>query len=108
MRASTICAWVLILAGSGVPQGFKPKAGFVPDAATAIKIAEAVLVPVYGEKQIVSERPFRALLKGNVWFVEGTLHCSESTEKKDDEFCDGGVAAVQVSKVDGRILHMIH
>lgn len=30
----------------------KPKDGFVPDAKTAVKVAEAVLIPVYGEKKI--------------------------------------------------------
>ena len=50
--------------------GYTASNGYVPDAATAVKIAGAVLVPVYGERQIVSERPFTATLKGNVWTVE--------------------------------------
>jgi len=37
----------------------RPKDGFVPDAKTAEKIAEAVLIPVYGEEQISRERPSR-------------------------------------------------
>jgi hypothetical protein len=37
---------------------YAPKDGFVPDAKTAVKIAEAVLIPVYGENKIESERPF--------------------------------------------------
>jgi hypothetical protein len=44
-------------------RGFVPNAGFVPDEAAALKIAEAVLTPVYGEAVIRSERPLKAALK---------------------------------------------
>jgi hypothetical protein len=43
---------------------YQPKNGFVPDAETAVKIAEAVLIPVYGEKHIMSERPFKSDIEG--------------------------------------------
>ena len=79
----------------------KPKAGFVPNADTAVKVAEAVLTPVYGEKQILSERPFKATLEGDVWTVEGTLHCGGPQ-------CVGGTAVVKISRSSGQILHMIH
>ncbi|MFZ3215341.1 MAG: NTF2 fold immunity protein [Candidatus Acidiferrales bacterium] len=57
-------------------KSFAPKEGFVPNAETAVKVAEAVLLPVYGEEQIISERPFKAALDGDVWTVTGTLHCA--------------------------------
>ena len=79
-------------------QGFRPDAGFVPDEATAIRIAEAVLIPIYGEKKVVSERPFSAKLKGHVWHVEGYLPPGAF----------GGVAEVSLDKRDGRILSVIH
>ena len=84
--------------------GYMPSSGYVPDAATAVKIAEAVLVPVYGEQRIVSERPFKATMEGNVWTVAGTLYCGDGKS----ELCDGGTATVKLSKDDGRILFMIH
>jgi hypothetical protein len=74
---------------------------------TPLRIAEAVLVPVYGKKQIESERPFTATLKGEVWAVGGTLHCSDG-KGGDTTFCAGGVAVVKISKSDGRILYMMH
>lgn len=77
---------------------YKPKDGFVPDAITAIRIAEAVLTPVYGEEKIKSERPFTATLRKGVWTVEGSL----------PEGWLGGVAVVEISKEDGRILRMSH
>lgn len=79
----------------------QPKSGFVPNAETAVKIAEAVLVPVYGEKKILSERPFNAKLEGDVWTVGGTLHCGAP-------HCVGGTAEVKISKSTGQILQMVH
>jgi hypothetical protein len=58
-------------------QSYAPKEGFVPDSTTAVKIAEAVLIPVYGKEKVESERPFKTTLKNGVWTVNGTLHCSD-------------------------------
>jgi hypothetical protein len=100
----------LVLTGAALSQegeGYKPKVGYVPDAATAMRIAEAVLIPVYGEKQIKSEQPFNATLKKEVWTVGGTLHCSDG-KGGITTLCDGGVAVVKIAKSDGRILYMMH
>jgi hypothetical protein len=90
----------LIVAYAQPQPSFKPTEGFVPNAETAVKVAEAVLVPVYGKK-VLSERPFHATLGGDVWTVEGTLHCGAPR-------CNGGTAEVKISKSTGQILHMIH
>src|SRR4051794_21303627 len=61
---------------SGAPRQqpvFVPKDGFVPNAATAIRIAEAIWIPIYDEEQIQSERPFEANLSNGVWTVTGSL-----------------------------------
>src|SRR5690242_13145116 len=64
----------LVVAGDSRADGEKPAQGFVPDAKTAIKIAVAVWEPIYGEKQIAKEKPYRAkLLTNAVWKVEGSL-----------------------------------
>jgi len=84
-----------------IGQGYRPEQGYVPNSDTAVQIAEAVLVPVFGKKQIESERPFNAELKDGVWTVSGTLHCPVA-------HCDGGAAVVTISKADARILSMIH
>lgn len=76
---------------------FQPKAGVVPDEKTAIRIAEAVLLPIYGERTIGSERPLKALRDG-VWMVEGTL----------PKGVDGGTAVVRLSRDDGRVLFIAH
>ncbi len=84
-----------------------PKDGFVPDSMTAIKVAEAVLIPVYGKDKIDSERPFKATLDNGVWTVDGTLHCSDGKGGVTTH-CVGGTAEVKLSKADGRVLWMIH
>jgi hypothetical protein len=79
-----------------------PVNGFVPDGATAVKIAEAVLVPIYSGTVVAKERPFRAKLVGEVWIVEGTLSCEGAAG------CFGGVAIVEINRKDGRILRVSH
>lgn len=51
----------------------RPPKGYVPDETTAVRIAEAVLSPIYGEEQIKNERPFKGRLVEGVWIVSGTL-----------------------------------
>jgi NTF2 fold immunity protein len=107
MKNRAILACTCLLACELVGQGYKPKSGYVPDSVTAVRIAEAVLIPVYGEKQIESERPFTATLKHGVWTITGTLHCPDG-KGGITESCDGGVAEVRMSLGDARILYMLH
>ena len=76
----------------------KPKNGFVPDEATAIRIAEAIWLPIYGKETIDREKPFKATLADGVWTVTGSL----------PEGRRGGVAIAEISKKDARILRVIH
>jgi hypothetical protein len=101
-----LCCTLLLL--SSVLGQVNPKRGYVPDSETAVKIAEAVLVPVYGKSQVESERPFRATLKNDVWTVSGTLHCPEGEGGTTTTICHGGVAVVEISRTDARILSMVH
>ena len=87
-------------------QNAAPPRARVTDGATAVKIAEKALIPVYGKKKVLSERPFTAELKDGVWMVSGTLHCPYS--KDSNASCSGGVAMVQISQADGHILSMGH
>lgn len=77
---------------------FVPTDGFVPDARTAERIAEAVLLPIYGQQTINEQRPLVAELRKDAWVVTGTL--------KDQHL--GGVAIVELAKADGRILRVSH
>jgi NTF2 fold immunity protein len=104
--AISALAVVLAIAYSQAQQvpSVRPRAGFVPNAETAVKVGEAVLMPVYGEEKIVGERPFKATLQGDEWTVAGTVHC----EGPPGTTCPGGTAVVKISKTSGQILFMMH
>ena len=86
-----------------VPQeAYVPPAGFVPDSLTAVRIAEAVLTPIYGSAQIARQHPLRATLRGDVWTVEGSLHAPPGM------LAAGGVAVAEISRRDARILRVSH
>lgn len=78
---------------------YVPAAGFVPDSATAVRIAVAVWIPIYGAAQIRSEQPYNASLKNGVWTVTGTL---------PRQYNQGGVAIAKIANRDGRILFVLH
>lgn len=88
----------------GSTHGFVPKEGFVPNETVALAVAEAVLIPVYGKNTINNERPFKAMLHGNIWVVTGTVPC----DGPPGAVCPGGAAEVRVSKKTGQILFMTH
>jgi len=82
--------------GAATPEdtGDIPAAGYVPDSMTAIKIAEAVMGGLFGEKMTRSLRPFTATLNEEVWTV--VRHCKT--------WCVGSNPTVKVLKRDGRII----
>ena len=77
---------------------YVPSAGLVPNESTAVAIAVAVWKPIYGDRQIEGQRPIVATLRGDVWYVTGTL-------PKDTA---GGTATAEISKKDGQILRISH
>ena len=93
--------WLFSLFGSVIAEPSKhtvaPEQGYNPDARTAIKIAEAVWLPIYG-KAIYEKSPFAAKLQGEVWLVEGT--------SPDDKV--GGVLVAAISKESGQIIRISH
>lgn len=109
MRTGAVCSslFFAVIAVCQTGPGYVPRKGYVPDEATAVRVAEAVLVPVYGDKQIDSERPFTAKLKGDAWTVEGTLRCPDGKGGMTTD-CAGGVAVVKISERDARVLYMMH
>jgi hypothetical protein len=70
---------------------------YVPDEKTAIAIAEAVWLPVFGEK-IYKSKPFTATLDSElIWTVKGTLNAYK-----------GGVPYCRIQKKDGKIVSVYH
>lgn len=76
-----------------------PYLDFVPNRETAIKIAEAIWLPIYG-KEIYDDTPFIATLKdSSVWLVKGTFN---------NDYMFGGVPYIWIRKKDSKILKVIH
>lgn len=83
----------------------------VPDGLTAIRIAEAIWLPIYGEK-VLSEKPYNAILIGDsMWVVTGSLPKSSIiTEVGDTTYSifQGGVAMIAIRKRNCEILGVSH
>jgi len=76
-----------------------PENGVVSNRNVAIKIAEAVWQPIYGDA-IYSKQPFIAEYNKDeeYWYVHGTL--------PPNTF--GGVPEIKINKSDGKILYISH
>ena len=71
---------------------------YVANEETSKKIAEAIWLPIYGEK-IYDQKPYLAtLLDDEIWVVKGTL----------PEGKRGGVAYIEIQKSDCKILKVTH
>jgi hypothetical protein len=77
---------------------YQPGQGMVPDEKTALKIAEAIWLPVYGEN-INGNKPFTATLKNDsIWVVTGTL----------PKGMKGGTPYIEIQRKDCKILALTH
>lgn len=82
----------------------------VPDEKTAIKIATAVLYPIYGKK-VRKARPFNAIiLEDSTWFVHSNTrrfdHLQKVYKRKKREvvMLHTGLLYVKIKRDDGKIL----
>ena len=64
MKISVVLCSCLLVGSFVLGQGFKQREGFVPDKETARKIAEAVLIPVYGKDSIEDEKTIYSHVEG--------------------------------------------
>ncbi|QIK52904.1 hypothetical protein G7051_00495 [Dysgonomonas sp. HDW5B] len=76
---------------------------YVPNEETAKKIAEAIWLPIFGER-IFEQRPYKATLVNDVWKVRGLmpLPC------RNEPGCRGGTAYIEIRKSDCKILLVKH
>lgn len=101
---------VMFILVSGKSPDYKMQ--LVPNEVTAIKIAEAVWLPIYG-LNIYDKMPFIANLQGDtVWHVKGTLKPSGwSVDKQGDSvltITTGGVPHIRLRKDNGCIIDVYH
>lgn len=80
-----------------IQKGTDKSLNYVPTEEVAVKIAEAIWLPIYGEK-ILKYKPYKATLKDKkVWIVTGTL--SKGL---------GGTPYIEIQKSDCKILVVTH
>jgi hypothetical protein len=104
MKPALMAVFALALSASALAKDpWKQPRGLVPDKKTAIKIAEAVLFPIYGESQIKSERPYDVTLTNGFWRVTGSL-----PTPRPGEVMFGGTFYITISQWDGRIIEIGH
>jgi hypothetical protein len=70
----------------------------VPDAKTAVRIAEVICEAKYGHKIVANYQPYSAHLEGDNWNVLGT--------PADGSTRGGGMPEVTIAKFDGRVVHI--
>lgn len=75
-----------------------PSQGVVPDEVTAVKIAEAVFPPIFGDEEVSRYKPYHATLKDGVWTVYGTLKPNAR----------GGTPMMKIQKYDGKVVEIWH
>lgn len=73
-----------------------PVEGLVPDAGTAISIAQTILIRRFGVREVAGQMPLSARLTDDVWSVEGTI--SSGTF--------GRAIQIEISKRDSRVLRI--
>lgn len=79
--------------------GYLPDSGFVPNAKVAYDVAMAILKPIYGQGQILHEKPYEIILENKKnWFIKGT---KDNTSK-------GSVVTITIRKKDGRVILVSH
>jgi hypothetical protein len=77
---------------------YVPANGAIPDQATALRVAEAILEAAYGKIEIARGEPFTATLKGDVWVVQGTIPAGWV----------GGAGYVEIEKSKGCVVQIGH
>jgi len=70
----------------------------LPDAGTAIAVAEPILFKIYGKDHILGEKPYNILLVDGYWMISGSL----------PKGWLGGTFSIILSAKDGRVIQLVH
>ncbi|MDR2479716.1 MAG: hypothetical protein LBD48_10460 [Treponema sp.] len=98
---------LLVITGNGFTRQLDPEdrgiirpEGFIPDEKTAMRVVEAIWLPMYGKK-ILKKKPYKAtLMDGKTWLVEGTIRRLFAMR--------GGTRFIEIDKYSGAILKAAH
>lgn len=103
IRAALLALVCSPLFGLNVPALFERPGGLVSDEQTAVKIAEAILFPIYGEVTIRGEKPYVVKHKDGTWTIDGSM-----PQSTNGEIIVGGTFHIVISQRDGRVLEIGH
>jgi hypothetical protein len=81
-------------------ESYKPKEGYIKNAETAAKIAEAIGMSFYGKNVIEQQMPLIVKRQNNIYIVKGKFQGTSEM--------NGGVFEIRLSSDDGSVLGMIH
>ena len=70
----------------------------LPNKQVAIAVAESILFPAYGQRNIVNERPYEVYRINGCWYISGTLPAGY----------DGGTFEIVLKAADGQVLRLTH
>src|SRR5438128_5990862 len=99
MRTAGVALILMTLAAATFANDpWKQSRGLVPDKETAIKIAEAILFPIYGEREIRQERPYNVTLTNGFWRITGSM-----PTPPPGEVMFGGTFYIVISQWDARV-----
>jgi len=70
----------------------------IPDAATAIAVAEPILFKIYSRDMIIREKPYSVSLVDGYWILTGSL----------PKLAVGGTFFIVLSAKDGRVIKLTH
>ncbi|MDR0195387.1 MAG: YbbC/YhhH family protein [Myroides sp.] len=75
------------------------KDGIISNDSTAVKVVEQILFNIYGEDNIVKQRPYSVVLKhDSIWSIQGKL----------PNGWDGGVFYIELNKNTGKVEKIFH
>lgn len=77
-------------------ESYVPPQGMVPNKESAVRIADAILTPIYGKTVVEYEKPYSVTLKRGVWVIKGKAHPGP-----------GGNLLIEISKRTGCIIRVI-
>ena len=93
-----VVVWILFLGLAWAENPLESSLGVIRDRKTAIKVAESILMSVYGRERVEREQPFIAELDDGNWYVY------PKSNKRPIVF--GGGFHITLSQKDARVIEI--
>lgn len=70
----------------------------ISNSKTAVSVAESILFPIYGKKNIIDQRPYKVNKIDGYWVINGTLSQNKL----------GGTFLIILNSKDGKVIKLSH